>query len=386
MIRRCFIAGAFVLALFTQAGPSNAADRSRVPIELNAILSTTGVAAFLGSREAETLKVLEKYVNDNGGVSGKPIHFVIQDDASIPQNTVQLVNGLSGKKINGFIGPVLAATCAAVQPLADKDGPVSYCLSPVVRPSAGSYVFSANVGTPDYMPATMKYLKAHGLTRIALLMTSDASGKDYETYVDEAMARPEGTGMQIVAREHFAASDLSVAAQMSRIKAASPQVLLTFSVGLPFATALHAYNDAGMTIPVFGSGANMSHAQLNQYRSFAPKLIFVAGAGAALDPVPGKLRDAQTIYFKAFETAHMQPEYLNTFAWDPGLLLIDAVRHVGVDAPAQKLRDYISQLRTFQGVTGNYDFLKYPQRGLGSNSAVLYQWDPANGSLTVLPN
>jgi len=38
------------------------------------------------------------------------------------------------------------------------------------------------------------------------------------------------------------------------------------------------------------------------------------------------------------------------------MILIDALRHVGADAPADKVREYMANLHGYQGITGPYDF------------------------------
>jgi branched-chain amino acid transport system substrate-binding protein len=62
--------------------------RAAEPYEINVILSLTGYAAFIGTQEAASLGALEAVENKNGGINGRPIKFVITDDASNPVNAV----------------------------------------------------------------------------------------------------------------------------------------------------------------------------------------------------------------------------------------------------------------------------------------------------------
>ena len=64
------------------------------PFEINAILPLTGPASFLGKEEAQTLGAIESSVNKTGGVRGRQIKFVVQDDQSNPQIAVQLMNAV----------------------------------------------------------------------------------------------------------------------------------------------------------------------------------------------------------------------------------------------------------------------------------------------------
>lgn len=369
-------------AIVTTAPGSLAAQP--VPLEINAILPLTGGAAFLGAKEAETLGVVERLVNGTGGIGGRPIKFVIQDDGGVPQNTVVLTNGLIAKNVDVIVGSAIAALCGAQEPLTSH-GPVVYCLSPAVAPAPGSYMFSANVGSRDFVATSIRYFKAHGWTRIALLTSTDATGRDQEQAFDAEVATPDGAGMQIVTHEHFATGDLSVAAQLARIKAANPQVLVAWSSGTSFGTVLRNITDAGITMPIFTSSANLSHAQLAQYRSFAPKLYFVAGGGAAVQGARGKQRDAQLAFVNAFRAAGLRAEYLDTLAWDPAMIVVDALRKLGASASSADLRAYIGDLHDWTGIVGTYDFRRYPQRGVGRAAATVYEWNPQTDEIAVVP-
>lgn len=383
MTRRSVIPAVAVLTMLVGAARLDAADP--VPVEVNVILPTTGAAALLGSKEAEALGVLEAMVNKTGGIRGRPLKFAIADDGSNPQTTVQLANQLIAKKVSVIIGSSVSPMCRAIEPLVAKSGPFTYCLSPIIQPQPGSYMFSANVGTKDFLPVTLRYFRSRGWTRIAMLMTTDTSGKDYEEALTAALAGPDGTGMQLVAREHYNPQDLSVAAQIATVKAANPQVLATFSTGTAFGAVLRGAGDAGLTVPIFASASNMSPVQLQAYRPFGKELYFVAGAGAALDPSRGAQHNAQVAYFNAFRDQHVRAEYLHTIAWDPTMIVVEALRRFGPDASAAQIHDWVEGLHDWAGVTGVYDFRAIPQRGLGVNGAAIYRWDPGIDEISIVP-
>jgi branched-chain amino acid transport system substrate-binding protein len=60
------------------------------------------------------------------------------------------------------------------------------------------------------------------------------------------------------------------------------------------------------------------------------------------------------------------------------MIVIDALRHLGPDATAQQVRDYIANLKGFAGINGVYDFPKNPQRGLDVQGAIVTLWNPAH--------
>ncbi|MGH6967622.1 MAG: ABC transporter substrate-binding protein, partial [Stellaceae bacterium] len=74
-------AGAVALAAMLATPPARAAE----PYEINVILPLTGPAAFLGNGEKTSLELAEKAMNAKGGINGRPVKFVIQDDGTSPQ-------------------------------------------------------------------------------------------------------------------------------------------------------------------------------------------------------------------------------------------------------------------------------------------------------------
>jgi branched-chain amino acid transport system substrate-binding protein len=373
------------LALVSSAMEGAAA--ADAPYEINVVLSLTGPGAFLGSKEAQALAIEENLLNRSGGIHGRPVKFVIQDDATVPANAVQLVNGLLAKNVPIVIGSSVVATCSAMLPLVGKTGPVTYCLAPPVEAPPGSYLLTQGSLAADWLTVTFRALRSHGWNRVAVITATDASGQAYDRDLDAALAGSEGHGLTVVDREHFNPSDISMAAQVARMKAATPQAILTFTVGPSFGTLLKQLNDAGMNVPIFGSGGNINYAQLQSYGAFAPKeLYFVANGGAALDPnAPRAVKAAQATFFNAFKDAGVRPEFLHTVAWDPAMLFVQALNAVGVDATARQIRDYISNLGVWGGVVGTYDFRANPQRGVGPSSVVMYRWDAGKSELTTVP-
>ena len=58
------------------------------------------------------------------------------------------------------------------------------------------------------------------------------------------------------------------------------------------------------------------------------------------------------------------------------MIVIDTLRHLGPNATAQQVRDYIGGLKGFAGINGVYDFPKVPQRGIDVQAAVITLWNP----------
>lgn len=354
------------------------------PYEIDVLLPITGGGAFLGKEDTDSLGVVETLVNKSGGIKGRPIHFKIYDDQTNPQVAVQLANEIIAKNVPVFLGPQLVGGCNAVLPLL-KTGPVMYCLSPGLYSDVGSYGFSGNIATRDMLAVTVRFYREKGWTKIGVLSPTDATGQDGDRSIDAAFADPDNHAMSIVAREHFNTSDLSVTAQMSRLKAAGAQAIIAWVTGTALSTTLRGAADAGVDLPIVTSTGNLVYPQLEGQASvIGDNIYFPATPGDALNALPnGPLHTAVANYLDAMKAAGIKPDQGHTLAWDPAWIVVSALRQLGTNATATQVRDYIAGIKGYVGINGVYDFHASPQRGLNATSVIMVRWLKAKDTWVV---
>jgi branched-chain amino acid transport system substrate-binding protein len=300
---------------------------------------------------------------------------------------VQLVNTLAARGARVILGPEVSAECKAVQPLVEAHGPVVFCLSPAVAPPKGSYMFTGSIAPLDTLAAMVHYFRDHGWTRLALLHTIDATGQEHDTAMEHLLQQPENQAMKVVLEEHFAPADVSVSAQVTRIRASDAQALIVSAVGSAFATAFRSISDAGLDIPVSATNSIMLYQAMHEYKPILPKRLYFASsswpayATMARGPVKEQLRH----YYDAFAAAGVKPDNGVVTTWDPALIVVTALRTLGPDASQQQIRDYIEGLHGWAGIDAVYDFRSGDQRGgLGVKDAVISTWSPARETWVVV--
>ena len=257
-----------------------------------------------------------------------------------------------------------------------------WCYSSAVHAKPGSFEFQTSATVTDYSGAAMRWVRERGLKRIALIDATDATGQTYDRAFNAIMALPENKSVTLVDHEHFNSSDVSIAAQISKIQSAHAQVLFVGTAGTPAGIVFHGLTDAGLDIPVITGNGNASQAFMKQYASILPKQLYVESthclAPAAITSKPEK--EAYDTYVAAM-TAHGVPvDCLQSLGWDPALILTTALRHVGTNATAEQFRSYLAGIRNLAGVNGTYDFVRVPQRGLDERAVVIIRWNAANNT------
>jgi branched-chain amino acid transport system substrate-binding protein len=273
--------------------------------------------------------------------------------------------------------------CAAMAPLM-QNGPVDYCLSPSYHPPSGSFVFSSSSSAIDQSAAILRFYRLKGWTKIATINNTDATGQANDKAMDEVVARPENKEVKLVDREHFNPADISVAAQIERIKASGAQAIVAGVTGSPAATVFKAMIQAGLDIPVAPTSGNETFAQLERWKDFLPNGLVMSSAlfpehdGVwKLDP---RIEAAQHRMYAALAARGLKADNMEATSWDAGLIVVAALRALGPGASAEQIRQHVANLTDFAGIDGIYDFKTHPERGLGPDSAIVVRYDAKNNA------
>ncbi len=375
MQRRSILFIALAALLAAPISAVRAADN----YEITVVVPMTGGASFVGLGQKDVLEALAAYANKTGGIGGKQLHFNFRDDQSSPQTAVQLTTDAIATQPAIIMGSSLVGMCLAMAPLMQA-GPVHYCLSPAIHPQPGSNTFSTSADSVDQVAAVVRYYRMKGWTKLAVLDTTDASGQDGDRSIDAVLNYPENKGvMTKVIHEHFNPPDISVSAQIERIKGSGAQALIAWVTGAPAATVFKGMIQAGLDIPVAPTSGNQSFASMAQWESFLPKQLILASALypehdgiLQLDP---PMEKAQHEMYAILKERNLKADNMVATAWDAGLIVVAGLRKLGPNATWAQLKDYIANLTGFEGVDGVYDFKKYPQRGLGPESSTVTTYD-----------
>lgn len=374
---------AVVAGAVLAAAGARAAENA--PVTIPVILPLTGPAAFVGASEQQSFQIFEKQVDQTGGIRNRPLRFSFMDDQGNPQVAVQLFQSAVASGAQVIFGGAFSATCKASAPLAEQSsGVVFYCLSTAIRPPAGSYVFTAYYHPNDVLEKMLAYFRSRGLSRVAILLGTDATGQEVDANLKTMLAQPDLKGVQVVALDHYDPAAVSISAQMAKIAAARPQALAVWAAG-GIQTVFRAVHDGALDIPVTISPAFMVYSEMKQWADILPKhLYFAAGTWAAYAE-KGSGPGAVGRFYQAYKQSGVAPDMGSDLGWDPALIVVEALRKVGPDAKAAQIHDYIEGLRGFSGTNGSYDFRTRDQRGISLSNMIVTEWSPAKSTWVLAP-
>ncbi len=366
-------------AATTTSSASGAA--SGTPYVMHAIVSQTGLASFLGSREAKALQGLAALVNTQGGIDGHPLQIDIQDNQSSPATAVSYATSLISSNVPLIFNGSVVAVDASVDALATANGPFIYDLSPGTHPKPGSMVFSAGISTAFDAQSYLTFLKSKGITNIAAITSTDGSGVDGFKQLQTALAEPQFSSFKLLTHQTFDPTAVSVTSQMSVIKATNPQALIIWTTGTPLGVVLQAMSSLGMqNVPTVTTDGNAAYSELTHFASILPKTLYFP-TGALYLPPSDITNAAVKAKVQAFDTAVQaaggHPGDAWGLSWDPAQLLIGAIQKLGVKATAPQILNYMENLKNVPGVYGVYNTSTSNHRGLSTQDVYMTVW---NGS------
>jgi branched-chain amino acid transport system substrate-binding protein len=356
---------------------------------IHAIVSETGTASFLGKEEASALTALAKHVNATGGIDGHPLAFAISDNQTTASTSVSLASPLVSQVPVLIVGS-LTTTDRPVDALATSSGPVIYDLSPGDHPAPGSFVYSASNSTTNQAQAFVNFAQSKGWTKVAAITSTDASGQDGWNNVQKAVANSKGA-VTITDHETFAPTAVSVTTELSKIKATNPQALVIWTTGTPLGTVLKGMQELGMdNLPTMTTNGNASYAELQRLAAELPGQLYFPGAPFMAGPqnLTGQTKTEVQAFDSAMQAAGQKvPDEGDALAWDPGLILVSALRKLGINATASQIHQYIDSLTSFAGINGTYNFTDKSipdNRGLTISSVYVAQWNKSQSQWTAV--
>jgi branched-chain amino acid transport system substrate-binding protein len=378
MVMRTRLTVIAVLVLCCVALPALAAE----PIKIGAFFALSGPAANIGMPTKLVAQMVVDKINKEGGINGRPIELIIGDNESDPAKAAVIAKKfIFSDKVTAIIGPTQTSEGMSVKKIVEEAGVPTFMTvggDPVIMGGnfgAYTYVFKSPQRSSTAVRKLYGYLKAKGLTKVALFTNSDSFGKDGLGWLEKLA--PE-FGITLAAKESFGPSDTDMTAQLTKIKNAAPQAIVTWTIGPVGSIVAKNKAQLGITIPLF-----QCHGLPD------PKYIELAGKGSEGDRMPatklmvgGALPDSDPQKKVIAEFIHLYQDVykhdkefpINThsgYAWDAITIVANAMEKAGTDPKA--LRTAIEQTRGYVGVSGVYNLTAEDHNGLDVDSLVMVQ-------------
>ncbi|MGH1575008.1 ABC transporter substrate-binding protein [Methylobacterium sp. P31] len=345
----CVVAGGVVPSLIRSA----CAQGASAPVRVGMVLPVTGSASEAGRYALSGAKIALEAVNKAGGVLGKPLEIVAEDDQTTNPGAVLAFSKLASQSdLVGFLGSIRSTQNHAMAPDILKTGkPVCFGgTDPVLTQLGNPWLFRFRPNDTYSSRVIADFgIGTLGKRKWAIIHSTDAFGTSGSRLLTQALAKAGGT---VVLDQGYTNQSQDFTPVVLAIRQSGADVIGTY---FPFENDLAIFarqlRQLGITVPWVGSASTTGITAL--------KL-----AGAALYGTYGvtdyaeEASDAARAFGKAYRAAtKLAPDVQSSWTFDAVMVLAKAINAAGKTEPGA-IRDALLAVRGHEGAEGTYNFDK----------------------------
>jgi branched-chain amino acid transport system substrate-binding protein len=333
----------------TGCNKSETADGSGADdtIKIGEYACLTGQTASFGTASHQGAQMAIDDANTKGGILGKKIKLITEDDQSKPGEAATAVRKLiSRDHVVALIGEMVSSRSLEAGPIAqqNKIPMVSGSSNPNVT-KIGNYVFRVCF-VDSFQGTVMAKFALESLKKTRIAVLTDVR-QDYSVglsqFFKEYFTKNGGT---VVAEQSYSSGDQDFKAQLTSIKAANPEAIFVPGYYNEVGRIALQARELGITVPLMG-GDGWDSPTLTQIGGAAMEGNFFANHFSTEDQSP-VIQD----FIREFKARfNRDPDALAALGYDAAKVLLDAMVRAGSTEPA-KVRDALAATKDFQGVTG----------------------------------
>lgn len=347
------VLGAAYLFLSSSSSSSDTEDLiTQQPVQIGGVVPLTGDGAAYGLpiQRAATLAVNE--INLAGGVNGQRLEIVWEDgkcDAKEATSAVQKLITIDGLKL--ILGGVCSSETLAMAPI--TEGSKALLISPSSTSpditTAGDFVFRTAPSDALAGRVAAEYAnKTWGSKKAALLTET----KDYTQGLRRVFKeRFTALGGEIVVDEVFNTGDTNFRAQLTKIKAAGPDVFyLLPQTPAPGGLILKQAKDIGLSVQLLSAEVMIGRDVVKEHGKNMEGLV---GVEQYFDSNTERAATFLKVYKDTYNEEPPFPAFMANM-YSQVYLAKEAIEKFGMDT--EKIRDSWYTLRNWQGALGTLSF------------------------------
>lgn len=319
------------------SGGALAAEKVKVGV----LLPLTGSQAKFGEIEKRSYEMAVEEINAKGGVNGKQIELIFEDDTGKPDVGRSGVEKLiSRDQVPVITGGYSSSVTAAATPVAQQfKVPFVVCTGSAddITEKGYEYVFRVNPPASEYPNAVKTFLQEVGkdVKTIALLYENSAFGQSSSKSFEK---NATALGLKIVVKEGYQAGAIDFKPILTKVKAANPDMLYMVSYVMDASLLMRQSKELGINPKMFvGGGAGFTLPEFAKSAGDASDYVYSATLWVNTLPFPGAKE-----YFNKFQKKYgSETEYHGAEAYATMYVVADALKRAKSITP-KDVRDALA--------------------------------------------
>ena len=325
--------------------------RSAEPLKIGMAAPVTGPQAETGPYQIQGAKLAVEEINKAGGLLGRPIELVIEDDQTTNPGVVLAFSKLAGDKdIPAFIGPLFSTQVHAMAPDIQRTGrPVMIgATDPQLTHMGNPWLFRCRPNDSYSARVIADYgVNTLGKKKWAIVHSTEAFGTNGMKNLVEAL---KGLGVEPALVQGYTKNSQDFTPLAFAVKQSGADVMGTYMiVGPDQAIFARQLRQLGVNIAWIGSPTTVATTVL---KLAGPALY---GSYAVSDFAADSSPAAKEFAAKYEATYKSAPDFRGAWTYDAVHVLALAIDNAKSLEP-QKIREAILSVKGYVGAEGTYNF------------------------------
>lgn len=293
-------------------------------IKIGVITDKTGNAKWYAETMTKGTILAAKLLNEKGGILGKKIELLIEDDGNKPDVSASKAQKLVDAGVVAIIGVTSSTSIQQAQNTTFKSG------TPHVAPAASSDQLTLALDNKCFfqlgplgstqIATLMSYARAKKFKRVALMTDNSALGQMLAKYFKLGIVK---SGAEVVVEQVVPGGAKSAVPQLQKVRAAKPEAIFQAGIlGREMVLFFRAYHQLGLKQPILGT-FNLS---LPTYLKTAKDLMEGVAFIDAWDPT----RPEVLAFIDAWKKEYVsEPFSLAGYGFDGLMFVVNAIKRAG---------------------------------------------------------
>ncbi|GEM_PF-1724224 len=219
-------------------------------IQIGVIAPLTGPGASLGEWMIDGVTFAQEEINAKGGINGKRVELVIEDDKCNGKSSVDAYNKLRTQNIVYFIGPLCGAARVPVLEVAEREETVLITtgLALDTAPKTSAHTFNVLPSAWSVAQKIVEFAAAEGYTVLSVLYSDDEYGKENDLAIKQYA---EQHNLKLISVEKHARGSVDLRTQILKFKNDESQAVVAAAFGPEYAVFLKQASELDLNKPIF---------------------------------------------------------------------------------------------------------------------------------------
>jgi branched-chain amino acid transport system substrate-binding protein len=340
------------LAMTLGTAPASAANKEA---RIGFAFSMTGGAAAYGATQKNGAQLAIDEINAAAGQDDIKILGIFDDDASVPQQGVNVFNKfINADKVSLIIGPTLSNTAQVTDRIAQQATVPVLAISNTAKgiTDIGDFIFRDSLTEAVVIPNTIRVAKDKlGIKKVAVFYgNDDAFTKGGYDAFKTALA---DAGIEVLTEQTFAKGDRDFSPQLTQIKSKNPDAIIVSALVEEASGIVSQARQLGIpaNIPILG-GNGFNSPALIKNAGEAAEGVMMGASWNATSPLPLNKKFVET-----FTAKHgSPPDQFAAQAYAGVYIAYEAIKKAGFTEDRKAIRDALAKIKDFDCVLGKFSF------------------------------